>query len=132
MTGPVFVDTNVLLYGRDASEPEKQRKASAWIAHLWSSRQGRLSIQVLQEFYLTVTQKLKPGMDREAARNDVRSLTAWRPLSIDSTTLERAWAAQDRHRLSFWDALIVSTAQVGGSGNTFPLKTCGTANGSPT
>lgn len=60
-----FVDTNVLVYARDISEPEKQRRASEWLAHLWRSREGRLSVQVLQEYYVTLTQKLKPGLPRE-------------------------------------------------------------------
>jgi len=44
---PVFVDTNVLVYARDASEPEKQQRAQAWMAELWESRTGRTSVQVL-------------------------------------------------------------------------------------
>src|SRR5206468_1853768 len=60
MAGDVFTDTNVLVYSRDTAEPEKQRKARAWMTHLWTTRQGRLSYQVLQEFYVTVTEKLEP------------------------------------------------------------------------
>ena len=114
MTGAVFVDTNVLVYGRDASEPEKQQRAIAWMTHLWESQRGRLSVQVLQEFYVTVTQKLSPGMTRDAARRDVRNLMVWRPVAIDVAILDRAWTAQDRYRLAFWDALIVAAAQVAG------------------
>jgi predicted nucleic acid-binding protein len=114
MTGAVFVDTNVLVYARDVSESEKQRQAMAWMTHLWESRRGRLSVQVLQEYYVTATQKLSPGMTRDAARHDVRNLMAWRPVTIDAALLERAWTAQDRHRLAFWDGLIVAAAQVAG------------------
>lgn len=112
MIGPAFVDTNLLVYARDASEPAKQQQARAWMAHLWGSRMGRLSAQVLEEFYVTVTQKLKPGMSREAARGDVRSLMSWRPVRVDGALLERGFSVQDRFGLSFWDALIVSGAQV--------------------
>ena len=59
MGAKVFVDTNILVYCRDASEPEKQQKAMAWMTRLWETGCGRLSFQVLQEFYVTVTQKLK-------------------------------------------------------------------------
>ena len=51
MTGPYFVDTNVLVYARDASEPKKQSQAYDWLTFLWQTRQGRLSMQVLQEYY---------------------------------------------------------------------------------
>ena len=79
MTDKVFVDTNVLVYSRDASEPPKQRQAMAWMAHLWSTQTGRLSFQVLQEFYVTVTDKLQPGLDPHNARDDVRAMLAWHP-----------------------------------------------------
>lgn len=114
MSGDVFVDTNVLVYSRDASEPEKQAAALGWLGALWQERAGRLSTQVLHEFYVTVTERLDPGLDRAAARGDVRSLLIWRPVSLDATVLEGAWTAQDRYRISFWDALIVAAAQVSG------------------
>ncbi len=112
MSVKVFVDTNVLVYARDASEPEKQARAAEWMAALWERRAGRLSYQVLQEFYITVTAKLSPGLDREAARRDVRALGAWQPLPANSRVLEGAWVLQDRHRLPWWDALIVAAAQL--------------------
>ena len=71
MAADVFVDSNVLVYARDTSEPEKQKKALAWIECLWSSGAGRLSFQVLQEFYVPVAEKLKPGLDVAHARSDV-------------------------------------------------------------
>jgi predicted nucleic acid-binding protein len=114
MAAEVFVDSNVLVYARDASEPEKQEKALAWMERLWSSGAGRLSFLVLQEFYVTATEKLKPGLNIAHARSDVRSLLTWRPIPIDGRVIEGAWSIQDRFRLSWWDALIVSAAQIGG------------------
>ncbi len=111
MNARVFVDTNVLVYCRDASEPQKQQEALAWMAALWDRRAGRLSFQVLQEFYVTVTAKLDPGLDKELARREVRALLAWQPLRVDARLLEGAWLLQDRFRLSWWDALIVAAAQ---------------------
>ena len=77
---------------------------------LWEARAGRLSIQVLHEFYVTVTQKLSPGLAAEDARLDVRDLAAWHPVALDVSLIEGAWSLQDRHSISFWDALIVSAA----------------------
>jgi len=114
MSVKVFVDTNVLVYARDASEPEKQARAADWMAALWERRAGRLSYQVLQEFYITVTGKLSPGLEKELARRDVRALGAWQPLAADSRVLEGAWLLQDRYRLPWWDALIVAAAQLSG------------------
>ena len=112
MAAEVFVDTNVLVYCRDASEPQKQAQAMDWLRHLWSTRAGRLSYQVLQEFYITVTEKLDPGLERESARKDIRSLLSWRPTAVDNRVFDGAWHIQDRFGLSWWDALIVSAAQV--------------------
>ena len=113
MTAKVFVDTNVLVYSRDASEPQKQELALAWMAHLWRTRTGKLSYQVLEEFYLTVTAKLQPGLDPEHARRDVRSLLAWQPIVVNERVLENAWLIQDSHQISWWDALVVSAASAG-------------------
>lgn len=112
----VFVDTNVLVYCRDASEPVKQPRAMAWLEELWHSRRGRLSWQVLQEFYVTVTLKLEPGMAPGRARTEVRELASWGPVETTQPLVEGAWALQDRFALSFWDALIVSAAKVSGCG----------------
>ena len=114
MVDRVFIDTNVLVYSRDASEPQKQAQAMVWMAHLWKNRVGRLSFQVLQEFFVTVTEKLTPGLDSENARRDVRSLLAWHPIHVDGRVLEGAWFIQDQHKVSWWDALILSAAQVAG------------------
>jgi predicted nucleic acid-binding protein len=114
MNAKVFVDTNLLVYCRDASEPEKQAQAATWMSALWEQRTGRLSFQVLQEYYMTVTAKLSPGLSRELARREVRMLLAWRPLAVDERLLEGAWLLQDRHKLSWWDALIVAAAQSAG------------------
>jgi predicted nucleic acid-binding protein len=39
-------------------------------------------------------------------------LLTWSPLPVDVRVMEGAWFLQDRHQLSWWDALIVSAAQV--------------------
>ena len=82
MTETIFVDTNVLVYARDPSEGEKHRKAWRWVMDLRNSRAGRVSYEVLHEYYLTVTQKLDPGLTKRLARADVRSLMTWRPVVL--------------------------------------------------
>lgn len=108
---PAFVDTNLLVYARDASEPEKQPLATAWLEALWESREGRLSVQVLEEYYVTVTRKLSPGLEPERARDDVRDLSLWQPLPLDDSLLRAAWSVEDRFEFSFWDAMILAAAR---------------------
>ena len=105
-----FVDTNVLVYARDTSERDKQPAAWAWMRHLWESEAGRTSTQVLNEYYVTVTRKLSPGLDRAIARDDVADLQAWRPAVIDHRTVTTAWSLEDRYGLSWWDSLVVASA----------------------
>ena len=106
----VFVDTNVLVYARDRSEPDKQRRAADWMAGLWDTGLGRLSYQVLQEYYVVLTTKLDPRRRTEDARDDVMALRTWKPVTIEYATVESAWDVQDRYGYSWWDALIVSAA----------------------
>jgi len=108
MTAPVFVDTNVLLYAMDTADAEKHRAASAWRVELWKSRRGRLSYQVLQEFYVQAVRKNPQGAD--AAEAEVRDLFAWDPVVVDAAVLEAAWRLRRRYSLSFWDALVVGAA----------------------
>ena len=115
MSVTCFVDTNLLVYARDANEASKQPLAEAWLAALWRLRRGRLSYQVLHEYYVIVTRKLRPGLPVQDARDDVRALMSWRPVPADGVLLEGAWAVQDRFGLSWWDALIVSAAQIAGA-----------------
>lgn len=109
---PVFVDTNVLVYARDPSETDKQSRAAEWLKHLWRPREGRLSFQVLHEYYVATTRKLTPGLAPEQARADIQDLLAWRPVPVDAEVLQGAWIVEDRFGLGFWDSLIVSAACV--------------------
>lgn len=113
MTVPVFVDTNVLVYARDRTDEVKHRRALEWLTALWEERAGRVSWQVLQEYYVTVTRKLDPPRDAADAREDVTSLVTWRPVPVDVRVADAAWAIEDRYGLSWWDALIVAAAQAG-------------------
>jgi predicted nucleic acid-binding protein len=114
MNAPTFVDTNILIYARDASEPDKQARAADWLARLWRTREGRVSVQVLQEYYINVTRKLDPGLPIPDARADVRALLAWKPVQTSPDIIEAAWALQDRFMISWWDALIVAAARSAG------------------
>lgn len=111
MNDHAFVDTGIFVYARDADAGARQEKAAALIARLWSSRTGRTSMQVLNEYVVAVTQKLKPGMKPEAAWADVALLHAWNPLPVDWPLMESGWQIQQRYDLSWWNAQIVAAAQ---------------------
>ena len=112
MSATVFVDTNVLVYVRDRTDERKHRRATDWMAALWEARAGRLSWQVLQEYYVTATRKLDPPRSPADAREDLASLATWRPIPTDLAVVDVAWGIEDRFGLSWWDSLIVAAAKV--------------------
>jgi predicted nucleic acid-binding protein len=104
----------VFVYARDVREARKQPRAARWLEHLWQRQLGRTSVQVLAEYYATVTRKLDPGLPPTVAWDDVSQLMAWRPLPSDETLLKRGRDIELRYRLNWWDSLIVAAAQLQG------------------
>lgn len=109
MSAPVFVDSNVLIYAVDTANPAKHEAARLWRSELWKSRLGRISFQVLQEFYANVDRKWPAA--REQVRAEIRNLLAWQPVVLDAEILELGWKIQERYQTSFWDALFVAAAK---------------------
>ena len=107
----VFVDTNVLVYAEDRAHLAKHGVARGWLRALWLRRTGRLSTQVLNEFYNVATRRLQPAMPAGDARAEVRRYQRWQPWMVDHATVEAAWAVESRYGLSHWDALMVAAAQ---------------------
>ena len=107
MTEASFVDTNILVYARDPREERKQALAAGLVSRLWQERTGRTSMQVLNEYYATLTRKFKPVSDADTAWEDVLTLMAWNPQPLDREILKGARDIERRYRTSWWDSLIV-------------------------
>jgi predicted nucleic acid-binding protein len=110
MSDRTFIDTNVILYSKDARDERKQSIADELVSR--GIREGTLvvSAQVLNEFYVNATQKLTQGMNRENARTVCRSIAAVSCEPVTNETISAAWDIQDRFALSWWDSLIVASA----------------------
>ncbi len=106
---PVFVDTNVLIYALDPRDVVKQGAAQAWLTRCWRTRSGRVSTQVLNEFYVNLV-RINGEEFKARARTEIRQLMAWNPCAIDGTLLETAWGIADEANVSHWDALIIAAA----------------------
>jgi predicted nucleic acid-binding protein len=111
-----FVDSSVLVYRHDRDDPAKQARAQELLELLWTRRCGRLSVQVLSDFYVVSTRKLASPLARELARAEARQLEAWGPVALSAPVRERAWLLEERFHLSWWDALIVAAAAETGCG----------------
>jgi predicted nucleic acid-binding protein len=108
----VFIDTNVLLYSVDPSHHDKRRLVWLWLEILWEDGAGRLSWQVLHEFYANALRKLR--LERSVARAIVRGYAEWHPVDTTLGLIERAWHWMDDAQLPYWDALIVAAAEHAG------------------
>jgi predicted nucleic acid-binding protein len=74
----VFLDTNVLVYAHDLSAGEKHEQAWGLVEELWRTRQGCISVQVLQEFFVNVTRKVPTPLPIPTARELVQDLVRWK------------------------------------------------------
>jgi len=108
-----FVDTNVMLYAIDSTQPAKQARAVEWLEHLWASGAGAISWQVLHEFYVNAVRKF--ALPPEAARQRVRLFGTWLPVDTSMGLVERAWHWSDSAQVPYWDALIVAAAEFTGA-----------------
>jgi predicted nucleic acid-binding protein len=114
MSGKTFIDTNVLIYAHDVDANAKHEIAKAVLRDLWSERTGVLSMQVLQEFYVNVTQKIASPLSKELARLVVSSYAIW-CTETTPTEISAAFRIEDESRIGFWDAMIVSSAAKSGA-----------------
>ncbi len=86
------------------------------MAYLWHQGLGQLSFQVLQEFYVNATGKLRPGLPAAEARRDVQAFFAWHPVQAGPALIKVAWNLMDRFGCSWWDAQILAAALLSGCG----------------
>jgi predicted nucleic acid-binding protein len=107
-----FIDTNVLLYADDPRDPAKHQRALILIKQHLSLRSGVVSLQVLQEYFVNATGKLK--LDADLAK---RRVEVFAKFQVAEPTVADVLSAIDIHRLhslSFWDSLILQCAKQAG------------------
>jgi predicted nucleic acid-binding protein len=105
-----FVDTNILVYAYDRSAGKKHERGRELLKTLWESGLGGLSIQVLQEFFVTITRKVSYPLPANEAMQIVSDLGAWRVHSPGVEDVCSAISIHERNQISFWDAMIIRSA----------------------
>jgi predicted nucleic acid-binding protein len=114
--GPLsFVDTNVLVYAFDKSDSPKQRVAQQLINQLMDEDRLRVSTQVLQELFVTLTRKVSQRCSIQEALEVLEDLTAWPLITIDYAAIRAAVELAQQAILSFWDALVLVAAARSGA-----------------
>jgi len=109
---PAFVDTNILVYAEDRDAGSKHTIARDLVADLWRSGEGVLSVQVLQEFFVTVTRKMKRPLQPPEALAIVEQYLTWRLVTNTGDLLLAGIRLAATLKISFWDALVVQAASI--------------------
>ncbi len=110
MKDRVFLDTNIIVYAHDRSSGEKHVAAREILDNLWENRTGVISVQILQEFFVCITQKVLRPIPLENARKIIEFLSTWDVVPNDKDLTLRAIDLQEKFRFSFWDSLVVQAA----------------------
>lgn len=105
-----FFDTNIFIYAIDAGDVVKKKRAIQRIAQARDEGTVVLSTQVLQEFYSITTRKLRPALSPQEASQYVLQLCEFQVIGADAQSIQSSCALADRHKLQWWDALILEAA----------------------
>jgi predicted nucleic acid-binding protein len=109
-----FIDTNILLYAKDTTENSKLKIANKWIETLLRRNLAVLSAQSLREYYSNMLRLDRRADAVRRLRVEMAALDTLVPDDLRLDRLTEAWALQDRHRLSFWDAMHLASALAAG------------------
>ena len=105
-----FLDTNILVYANDSSDPARRGVAAKLISEGVRAGTAHISSQVLSEFWVTITQKIHVPLARDVAEAELRHLGAMSVVIVDYGAVQAAVHFQARYRISYWDALVVAAA----------------------
>jgi predicted nucleic acid-binding protein len=115
MPDKFFVDTNILLYAHDRSAGLKHERARQLVERLWTSGQGVLSTQVLQELCINLRRKVARPFPAEEVRQLIQDYLSWEIVVNNPASVLAALEIETRYQTSFWDALILQAAESAGA-----------------
>ena len=115
MPDKYFVDTNILIYAHDRTTGVKHERARELIERLWTSGQGVLSTQVLQELCVNLRRKVARPLGVDEIRRLVNDYMSWEIVVNSAESVIQALEIEIRYKTSFWDALILQAAEQSGA-----------------
>jgi predicted nucleic acid-binding protein len=113
MTDRIFVDTNVLIYGRDSKQGDKKAVAQEWVRSLGAHGAARINLQVLNELTRWILRN-EPGRPLADIQQEIEALKVWGDKPPDEEELEVAWAVRDKLGYQWFDCLLIAAAQLAG------------------
>jgi predicted nucleic acid-binding protein len=115
MSDKIFVDTNILIYAHDRSAGLKHERARQLVERLWTSGQGVLSTQVLQELCINLRRKMARPLPVEEVRHLIQDYLSWEIVVNTPASVLHALEIELRYEISFWDALVLDAAESSGA-----------------
>ncbi|VVB94727.1 PIN domain protein [uncultured archaeon] len=113
-----LVDTNILVYSLDKSEPEKQKSCSSLIEKCWMQEESyAIALQNISEFYVVVTKKIENPLPTSIARKivkDIIDFNNWQVISYDEASLITAIDMGIKYKIHYWDSLLCATMKQNG------------------
>jgi predicted nucleic acid-binding protein len=110
-----FLDTSVLIYAHDISQGAKHDRAAKLVEHLWTTGEGVLSTQVLQELCINLRRKIARPVSLHDIRRIIEDYLNWEVFVNTPESVLRALEIEAQHKISFWDALIIQAAESSGA-----------------
>jgi predicted nucleic acid-binding protein len=98
------------VHAHDTSAGVKQERARALLERFWDTREGCLSVQVLQEFFVNVTRKIPKPLDTAVAKEIIADFSRWRVHVPAADDVLGAIGLHQQAGISFWDAMMVRSA----------------------
>ena len=122
-----LIDTNILVYSYDASEPEKQNICSALIKKCWMQETSyAIALQNLSEFYVVVTKKIEHPVSKDIAKKiitDIIEFDNWQVLGTNETSVTTAIDLSIKYQIHYWDALLCAAMKQNEITNVFTENT---------
>ncbi|MGD0759407.1 MAG: PIN domain-containing protein [Candidatus Sulfotelmatobacter sp.] len=115
MADKFFVDTNILIYAHDRSAGVKHQRARHAIESLWTTGQGVLSTQILQELCINLRRKLARPLPVDEVRRLIQDYLSWEIVVNSPEAVLQALEIEVRYKISFWDALVLQAAEQSGA-----------------
>ena len=114
MSDKVFLDTNILVYAYDKHYPKKQRKAQAVLREGIATESAFISSQVLGEFFVVVTRRIKHPLSAAEAQKIIAMLGVLYAVDVDFSLVNCGIEIHARYGISYWDSLVVAAAERAG------------------
>ena len=115
MPDKFFVDTNILLYAHDRYAGVKHERSRQLLERLWTSGEGVLSTQVLQELCINLRRKIARPLPVEEIRHIIQDYLSWEIVVNTPASTLHALEIEVRYQISFWDALVLHAAESAGA-----------------